>query len=149
MMPIALGGGTGRAILIVLACLTIVLALVLLWSMRRVERLVRHVDSVFVWQHKRRTPVATIAGLVAALEKGLEQGGLTPDQRRAIYTAIDEQLELFYRLDEAFPGVDDDHDDAPPGKLTALKNRLRGRRAPTDSEIARQADAVAQPHAGS
>jgi uncharacterized iron-regulated membrane protein len=145
MLPIALGGGTGRAILIVLACLTIALAILLLWSLRRVERLVRRVDSVFVWQHRRRTPVATIAGLVAALEKGLDQGGLTPDQRRAIYTAIDEQLELFYRLDESFPAVEDDHDEGPRGKFAALKHRLRGRRAPTDSGIARQADATAQP----
>jgi hypothetical protein len=110
-----------------------------------VESLVRHVDSVFVWQHKRRTPVATIAGLVAALEKGLEQGGLTPDQRRAIYTAIDEQLALFYRLDETYPGAEDDHDEGPRGKLAALRQRLRGSRAPRDSGIARQADAVAQP----
>lgn len=142
MMSIAVGGGTERAILIVLAGLTIVLAFILLWSMRRVERLVRHVDSVFVWQHRRRTPVATIAGLVAALEKGLEQGGLTPDQRRAIYTAIDEQLALFYRLDETFPTVEDDHDGGPHGKVAALKSRLRRPRAPRDSEIARQADAA-------
>jgi len=144
MTSIAVVGGTERAILIGLACLTIVLALILLWSMRRVERLVRHVDSVFVWQHRRRTPVATIAGLVAALEKGLEQGGLTPDQRRAIYTAIDEQLELFYRLDESFPVVEDDYDQGPRGKIAALKQRVRGQRASSDSEIAHQADALAQ-----
>jgi hypothetical protein len=126
-MPLtAVGGGTERAILIVLVCLGILLALVLLWSLRRVEGLVRHVDSVFVWQHKRRTPVATIAGLVAALEKGLEQGGLTPDQRRAIYTAIDEQLELFYSLDETYPVVDGNDDQGPHGKLAALRYRLKG-----------------------
>lgn len=142
MTSIAVAAGTERAILVVLASLTIVLALVLVWSLRRVERLVRHVDSVFVWQHRRRTPVATIAGLVAALEKGLEEGGLTPDQRRAIYIAIDEQLELFYRLDETFPSVEDDHDQGPHGKLAALRYRLRGPRAPRDSGTVRQADAV-------
>ena len=145
MTFIAGGGGTERAVLIVLAGLTVVLALVLLWSMRRVEKLVRHVDSVFVWQHRRRTPVATIAGLVAALEKGLEQGGLTPDQRRAIYTAIGEQLELFYRLDETFPVADGNDDDGPRGRLAALRERLRGPRAPGDSGIAHHADAGARP----
>lgn len=125
-MPlVTAGGGTERAILIALACVTLALAFFLLWSLRRVERLVRHVDSVFVWQHKRRTPVATIAGLVAALEKGLDQGGLTPDQRRAIYRAIDEQLELFYSLDETFPHVDDHDQGGPRGKLDVLRDRLR------------------------
>jgi hypothetical protein len=132
-MPLfAVGGGTERAILIVLACLTVALALVLLWSLRRVERLVRHVDSVFIWQHRRRTPVATIAGLVGALEKGLEQGGMTPDQRGAIYRAIDEQLALFYSLDEAFPPVDDEDDRGPRGKLGALRYKAKGLRTPRD-----------------
>jgi hypothetical protein len=145
MLSIAVAGGTERAILVVLATVTIVLAFILLWSMRRVEKLVRRADSVFIWQHRRRTPVATIAGLVAALEKGLEQGGLTPDQRRAIYTAIDEQLELFYRLDETFPEADDEHDQGPHGRFAALRSRLRGEPPTRDSEIARQADAVTQP----
>jgi hypothetical protein len=144
MTSIAAGGETERVVLIALACLTIALAVVLLWSMRRVERLVRDVDSVFVWQHRRRTPVATIAGLVAALEKGLDQGGLTPDQRRAIYTAIDEQLALFYRLDESYPIPDDDDHQDPHGKFAALRRRLRSRQAPRGSEVARQAGAVAQ-----
>ena len=115
-----------------LACVSLALALLLRWSLRRLERLVRHVDSVFVWQHKRRTPVATIAGLVDALERGLEQGGLTPDQRRAIYRAIDEQLELFYSLDETFPPGEDTDDHGPHGKLAAL----RYPRTPRDPETA-------------
>jgi hypothetical protein len=125
MLVIAIGGSTERAVLVVLACITIALALVLLWLLRRVERLVRHVDSVFVWQHKRRTPVATIAGLVAALEQGLEQGGLSPDQRRAIYRAIDEQLELFYSLDETSPPLEDEDDNGPHGIRAALGYRSR------------------------
>lgn len=116
-------GGWERGILVVLAGLTLALAFVLLWLLRRVERMVRHVDSVFVWQHKRRTPVATIAGLVSALEQGLEQGGLTPDQRRAIYRAIDEQLALFYSLDEASPLADDEDGDGPDGTPATAKYR--------------------------
>jgi hypothetical protein len=100
MLVFDITAGTERVILIALACLTILLVATMLVLLRRVERLVRDVDEVFVWQHRRRTPVATIAGLVAALEKGLDYGGLTPEQRRAIYLAIEEQLELFYAVDE-------------------------------------------------
>jgi hypothetical protein len=100
MVGFDVGGGAALLILIGLACLTIVLVVVMILLLRRVERLVREVDDVFVWQHKRRTPVATIAGLVAALEKALDSGGMSPEQRKAIYRAIDEQLELFYSVDE-------------------------------------------------
>jgi hypothetical protein len=67
------------------------------------RRAVRRIDSTVVWQHRRRTPVATIAGLIDALERGLETGGLQAAQRRAIYDAIDEQFAEFYRLDEEEP----------------------------------------------
>jgi hypothetical protein len=87
-----------------IVCLLIAAVAVLLgivWrEVRMNRRVIRRLDDVFSWQHRRRTPVATIAGLVAALERGLEQGGLTPEARRAIYVAIDEQLELFFDLDE-------------------------------------------------
>ena len=105
MLVCDIGAGAERLVLIGLTSLTIALAVVLLLLLRRVERLVRNVDDVFVWQHRRRTPVATIAGLVDALEKGLENGGLAPEQRKAIYHAIDEQVELFYAVDEA-PGME-------------------------------------------
>jgi hypothetical protein len=106
MLVFDIGAGAERFVLIGLLGLTLVLVAVMIVLLRRVERLVRGVDTVFVWQHKRRTPVATIAGLVAALEKGLDYGGLTPEQRKAIYRAIDEQLELFYAFDEGLLGVD-------------------------------------------
>lgn len=67
--------------------------------MRRVYGLIRQAEEEFTYQHRRRTPVATIQGLVGALEKGLEHGGLRPEQRQAIYRAIDEQIALFYAVD--------------------------------------------------
>jgi signal transduction histidine kinase len=105
MLVCDIGAGAERLLLIGLTSVTIALALVLVLLLRRVERLVRNVDDVFVWQHRRRTPVATISGLVAALEKGLENGGLAPEQRRAIYHAINEQIQLFYAVDEP-PGME-------------------------------------------
>ncbi len=67
--------------------------------MTRVCDLIRKAEEEFTYQHRRRTPVATIQGLVGALEKGLEHGGLLPEQRHAIYRAIDEQITLFYEVD--------------------------------------------------
>ena len=41
-----------------------------------------------------------------ALELGLERGGLSPEARRKIYDAIQEQIALFYEVDAAMADAD-------------------------------------------
>lgn len=88
------------------AASTAALGLVTLLVLVRVSRLLEtttsligRVEDEFFYQHQRRTPVATIQGLVKALETGMESGRLNTQQMHAIFRAIDEQVALFYDVD--------------------------------------------------
>jgi hypothetical protein len=68
----------------------------------------RRLREQFALHHRIISPVSTMVGLVRSLEAGLEQGGYTPDQRRAIYAAFEEQLAVFQEavgLESEPPGL--------------------------------------------
>lgn len=59
----------------------------------------RERTAQFERHHRIVATVAPMVGLMRALQEGLSAGGLTPQQRAAIYKAFDAQTALFY---EAF-----------------------------------------------
>jgi hypothetical protein len=64
---------------------------------RRLRRLIERMVVLLVKvedEHEARSRMRTIAGLFRSLELGLEHGGYTAEQRRAIYEAVEEQFAL-------------------------------------------------------
>jgi hypothetical protein len=85
---------------VVATCSSVVSLIVLgylVFVERRLRRLIERMVALLAKvedEHEARSRMRTIAGLFRSLELGLEHGGYTEEQRRAIYEAVEEQFAL-------------------------------------------------------
>ncbi|MGE5690708.1 MAG: hypothetical protein ACM33B_09130 [Pseudomonadota bacterium] len=87
-MPVLAWSPADTAILV--AAMNGVLVLLIAWLALYTVRAVRSLQD----HHRILSSLATVRGLVQALEEGAAVGGLPTEVRTRIYAAIDEQLDI-------------------------------------------------------